>query len=246
MANQLSGAIIAAGRGARLRPAIADLPKPLADVGGETLLARQVRLMLGLGLARVYVIINSETSRLMNAMGLRLPDQTDLHVADTPNSMESLLHLGKSIPAERFLLTTVDLIVDEDEFQRFFRRALNLTASGREGGFAGALGVVKWRGDKKPLFVTVAADGRILNFGDQGERMVTAGAYLFSSRIFDYSGEARVRGLVALRQYLALLVERGMALGTVPMNGVIDVDEAPDLEAARNSVARGFGGGALK
>jgi NDP-sugar pyrophosphorylase family protein len=244
MSNRLSGAIIAAGRGDRLRAASGDLPKPLVDVGGETLLARQVRLMLGLGIDRVHVIINTETARLMSAAKIELPRAVRLEVANTPNSMESLLRLGESIPMGRFLLSTVDTVLQEDEFRHFFERACAATATLEAGdAFDGALGVVEWRGDKRPLFVEVAANEAIAafgdeQFGDEAPARVTAGVYLFATRVFAHSAVARSQGLGALRQYLALLIERGMRLAAIPLTDVIDVDESADLALARASVAR--------
>ncbi|MDB5107481.1 MAG: Nucleotidyl transferase, partial [Candidatus Binatus sp.] len=58
---KLLGAIIAAGRGERLRDAVADLPKPLVELGGEPMLARQARAMLGVGASPIVAVINSET-----------------------------------------------------------------------------------------------------------------------------------------------------------------------------------------
>jgi NDP-sugar pyrophosphorylase family protein len=243
MPDRLSGAIIAAGRGDRLRTASTDLPKPLVEIGGETLLARQVRLMLALGLGNLHVIINTETGRRMSEIGLELTDRVRLLVADTPNSMESLLRLGELIPAGRFLLATVDTVLPEDEFRDFFDRARDATVDFSVGGFDGALGVVEWRGDKKPLFVAVEANGAIAAFGDEkiddeSSALVTAGVYLFSTRIFEHSRIARARRLGALRQYLALLIEQRMRFAALPMTDVIDVDEGADLVLARASVAR--------
>ncbi len=243
MPDRVSGAIIAAGRGDRLRAATGDRPKPLVEVGGETLIARQVRLMLALGLDQVHVIINTETARLMSAAKIELPRAVRLKVADTPNSMESLLRLGESIPAGLFLLATVDTVLPEDEFRRFFERASAATAVRAGDGFDGALGVVEWQGDQKPLFVEVAVNSTIVRFGDEkldGESptLVTAGVYLFATRIFEYSRAARARRLGALRQYLALLIEQKMRFAALPMTDVIDVDEGEDLALARASVAR--------
>jgi NDP-sugar pyrophosphorylase family protein len=243
MPDRLSGAIIAAGRGDRLRTPTAGLPKPLVEIDGETLLARQVRLMLALGLDRVDVIINTETARRMSEIKLKLPDRVRLQIADTPNSMESLLRLGESIPAGRFLLATVDTVLTDHEFRRFFDRARTATADSGSGGFDGALGVVEWRGDKRPLFVDVAAGDVIVKFGDddlggKAPALVTAGVYLFSTRIFEHSRMAQTLALGALRQYLALLVERGKRFVAVPMAGVIDIDEPADLELARELVDR--------
>ena len=129
MANILSGAIIAAGRGERLRPAAAGLPKPLVELGGKVLLLHQIEMMQRIGLQRVSVIVNSETAELIERRGIAMPAGVDLCVADTPSSMESLLTLGTRIPPGWFLLATVDAIVAEIEFRRFYEQARRLTES---------------------------------------------------------------------------------------------------------------------
>lgn len=234
MPNILSGAIIAAGRGERLRPATAGLPKPLVELGGKTLLLRQIELMQRCGLARVYVIVNTETAGLLEQRGIALPPGVDLCVADPPTSMESILTLGARIPPGCFMLATVDAIVAESEFQRFYAQARSLIDSrAGVGRFDGALGVVKWRGDARPLFVDSAADGLITRCGDERGERVTAGLYFFTTRIFDYADEARALGLDALRRFLALLIGKKLRFAAIELSGVVDVDEEADLEQAR-------------
>ena len=229
----LSGAIIAAGRGDRLRAASAGIPKPLVDLAGEPMLIRQARAMLSLGIRPVHVIVNSETARLMRGRGLEMPGGVELSVRDTANSMESLLTLGERVVGDRFLLATVDAVTTEDEFQHFVARATNLTDPAAEHRFDGALGVVKWRGDRNPLFVH-AVDGNLIAALDEREApIVTAGLYLFSTGIFAYGAEARSSGLGAMRQFLALLLNKSMRFAAIEMKSVIDVDEGRDLEAAR-------------
>jgi hypothetical protein len=45
-----------------------------------------------------------------------------------------------------------------------------------------------------------------------------------------------------MRQYLALLIRRGMRFAAIDLNDVIDVDEAADLDAARALVSNPGGG----
>jgi NDP-sugar pyrophosphorylase family protein len=229
----LSGAIIAAGRGERLRAATAGLPKPLVELDGKALLIRQIDLMQQYGCDCVYVIVNTETAALLGRRRIALPSGVELLVADTSSSMESLLTLGARIPTGRFLLATVDAVVTVGEFTKFGDRALRLAGSMRVDPFDGALAVVKWRGDARPLFVEVAADGSISRFRDESGDLVTAGLYLLPTRIFEHIGEARALGLDALRRFLAFLLGKGLRFGTVELSGVVDVDEGSDLEQAR-------------
>jgi NDP-sugar pyrophosphorylase family protein len=261
----LSGAIIAAGRGERLRDAVRGVPKPLVEIGGETLLVRQARAIASVGASPVHVVVNSETAGMLHDRGIArdgeheqargsehdrsstharrfaLSPEVKLYVRDTPNSMESLLMLGEHIAPGRFLMTTVDAILSRSELARFAKHAIELTDPRNPDALDGALGVVRWRGDKRPLFAKVA-DGVILALGDGEAPQVTAGLYLFSTRIFELAEEARAAGLDAMRQYLALLIRRGMRFAAIDLNDVIDVDEAADLDAARALVSNPGGG----
>jgi NDP-sugar pyrophosphorylase family protein len=239
MASRLSGAILAAGRGARLRDAVDGLPKPLVKLGAETLLARQANAMVGMGARPVLGIINSETAQLIEAQALSMPKELELCVRDTPNSMESLFALGERLPDGQVLATTVDAVMDFNEFRRFVRLALELTdPASTPSSFDGALGVVRWRGDRKPLFATVAPDGTITHLGEEQTGTVTAGVYLLPSRVFDYVQTARTAGLGALRQFLAMLITKGLRFGAIEVKDVIDVDDGSDLDAARAMLAR--------
>jgi choline kinase len=233
----LSGAIIAAGRGERLRYASGGIPKPLVVLGGKPLLLRQARTIAMLGAYPVHAIVNSETARMIRESDLTMPSAVQLHVRDTANSMESLLTLGEHIASGRFLMTTVDAVVPPAEFERFAVRAFDLTDSTDQNALDGVLGVVKWRGDRHPLFAEVAPDGTICALGDRESQLVTAGVYLFSTRIFSFGDKARATGLDAMRRFLALLIGEGIRFAAVELSDVIDVDEAVDLDAARALVA---------
>ncbi|MGH7865075.1 MAG: NTP transferase domain-containing protein [Candidatus Binataceae bacterium] len=240
MVSGTCGAIIAAGRGERLRAGVAGVSKPLVDIGGEILLARQARLMLESGIRSVHAVVNSETARSIEQCKLALPPELSLLIRDTPNSMESLFALREQISTARFLLATVDTIVAPGEFIRFAHTASQLTDPPPEKALDGALAVTRWRGDKGALFATLSTDGRISRVGgDEGE-LVTAGLYLFSTRIFDFAGKAGDARLDALRRFLALLLDEGLRLGAIEISGAIDIDEPADLEAAR-AIVRSLG-----
>ena len=235
----LQGAIIAAGRGERLRKAVDDLPKPLVALGGQTMLARQARAMLSAGATRVVAVINSETARVIAERGLAMPRELELIVRDTANSMESLFALGERLVPGLFILATVDAVIAPREFAQFTAEAAARIAAGGTTRADGALGVVRWRGDKRPLFADVTQDGLIARLGADHAAMVTAGVYMLPTRIFELAGDARRAGLDALRRFLAMLIERGFVLAAIEIAGAIDVDEAADLTAARGTIKDG-------
>jgi NDP-sugar pyrophosphorylase family protein len=236
MAGRLSGAILAAGHGQRLRPASGAVPKPLVDLSGQPLLLRQIDLLIKSGMSPIHVIVNSETHRLMHQRGLRKPDGVELLVCDTANSMESLLRLGEHIASGFFLLMTVDAVLCAADFRNFVTNATKIVANARSR-LDGVLGVVEWRGEANPLFAHLADDGVITAFGEGQSPKVTAGVYLFSTAIFVHAAEARMRGLDAMRRFLAMLLEKGRRFAALEVPRAIDVDDAADLNAAHEMLA---------
>ncbi|MBV8138580.1 MAG: NTP transferase domain-containing protein [Deltaproteobacteria bacterium] len=233
MVTGFQGAIIAAGRGERLRASSGvELPKPLVEVGGVSLLARQAGAMVSSGAREVLAIVNSETASL--ARGSSFPRQLRLIVRDTQSSMESLLVLGEALPAGDFLLATVDAMVPDPEFRRFVTQA---RASRFPMLADGVLAVAKWRGDRKPLFAEVTSTGLIASLGQRETSLVTAGLYWLPTTIFRWSAAARERKLAALRAFLQMLLEEQVRLAAIEVEGAIDIDEAADLEAARRMLA---------
>ncbi|MBV8774938.1 MAG: NTP transferase domain-containing protein [Deltaproteobacteria bacterium] len=238
MDERLSGAVLAAGHGQRLRDATGGIPKPLVDIGGRPLLLRQIEILGQIGVSPIHVIINSETYNLMLGRELRLPGDVELLIGDTANSMESLLRLGERIAPGRFLMMTVDAVLFAADIGRFVAKATKLIA--KPGSrLDGALGVVQWRGDAGPLFVHIGADRVIDRFGEPRTRTVTAGVYLLSTGVFTHATEARSRGLNAMRRFLAMLVDRGFRFAAVEITRAIDVDTAADLTEAREMIVRG-------
>jgi len=241
MVTELQGAIIAAGRGDRLRVSTRDdIPKPLVKLGGEAMLSRQARALLAAGASSVVAVINSETARVANENEnqLELPPSMRLVVRDTANSMETMLALGDVLEPGWFLAATVDAVIPLVELVRFVNESRRKIEECRDKNLAGVLAVTRWRGEAKPLFADVTENGLIRQLGNRHTFMVTAGLYFLSTRVFDYAADARRAGLDALRRFLALLIERGMRLEAVEIEGSIDVDEASDLDAARLAIRK--------
>jgi choline kinase len=239
MVKELQGAIIAAGRGERLRTSMrADIPKPLVKLGGEAMLSRQARALLAAGASSVVAVINSETARVAAETLIEIPPSVRLVVRDTANSMETMLALGEVLAPGWFIAATVDAVIPQAELSRFVNESRRKIEECRDKNIAGVLAVTRWRGEFKPLFTDVTQNGLILRLGGGQTSMVTAGFYFLSTGVFDYAADARRAGLDALRRFLALIIERGMRLDAIEVEGSIDVDEASDLDAARLAIRK--------
>ncbi|MGA9725059.1 MAG: NTP transferase domain-containing protein [Candidatus Binatus sp.] len=239
MVKDLQGAIIAAGRGERLRISTRDdIPKPLVMLGGEAMLSRQARALLDAGASSVVAVINSETARVASEIALEIPPSVRLVVRDTANSMETMLALGDVLEPGWFIAATVDAVIPQAELARFVNESRRKIEECADKNLAGVLAVTRWRGEAKPLFADVTENGLIQRLGNRQSSLVTAGLYFLSTRIFNYTADARSMGLDALRRFLALIIERGMRLDAIEIEGSIDVDEASDLDAARLAIRK--------
>jgi len=239
MVNGIQGAIIAAGRGDRLRASTRDdIPKPLVKLGGEAMLSRQARALLNAGASSVVAIINSETARIAKEMALEFPPSLRLVVRDTANSMETMLALTDVLEPGWFIASTVDAVIPQTELASFVNASRQKIEQCNDKSLAGVLAVTRWRGEAKPLYADVTENGLIHRLGESQTSTVTAGLYVLSTGIFDYAADARRAGLDALRRFLALLIERGMRLDAFEIDGSIDVDEASDLDAARLAIRK--------
>ncbi len=236
--KELQGAIIAAGRGERLRVSTRDdMPKPLVKLGGEAMLSRQARALLDAGASSVVAVINSETSRVAGETALEIPPSVRLVVRDTANSMETMLALGEVLEPGWFIAATVDAVIPQAELARFVNESRRKIEDCADKNLTGVLAVTRWRGEARSLFADVTENGLIQGLGSSQTSLVTAGLYFLSTHIFNFAAaDARRTGLDALRRFLALIIERGMRLDAIEIEGSIDVDEASDLDAARLAI----------
>src|ERR1043165_3686640 len=113
-AGFLRAGVLAAGRGERLRTNPSDL-KPLARVGGSTLIERVLNSMGEAGATEVVVIINEDSEAGGDHVGRsNSPVALRWIVETTPTSMHSFFRLVETLAADGddgpFLLSTVDTV----------------------------------------------------------------------------------------------------------------------------------------
>lgn len=228
----MKAGIIAAGLGSRLHKGGITVPKPLVEVAGDTLIGRVIREAAAAGASAVAVI----TTPLYPQVAAYLrqhpwPVPVAVLEWESPHSLASLLALRPYL-GEPFVLSTVDAVLAPGALAAFAAQAQR-----REG--LGALGLTRQIDDEKPLYVTLGEGGRILSLGKGASPWITAGCYYFAPRVFDYEAAAQERGLGALRQFLAFLVEAGETLWGLDVGLAVDVDHPEDIARAAAFLAGG-------
>jgi NDP-sugar pyrophosphorylase family protein len=203
--------------------------KPLARVGGATLIERVLNSMGEAGATEVVVIINENSEAVRDhVVKSNWPFALRWIVETTPTSMHSFLRLAETLAADEgdgpFLLSTVDTVAGPNAYAEFIERA-------RRDAAAMTLALTSPGNDEKPLLVTMAGS-RVERFG-AGE-LATAGVYAVRPIILQEAEAARRDGLDALRTFLGRLLERGYKLTGIPMARAIDVDHPADITEAEN------------
>lgn len=207
----LAGGVIAAGEGSRLRSA--GVAKPLVEVAGVPLIERVLRNFDAAGIDRVVVVFNESETDCRDFVRERFPN-VEVILKTTASSFETFRLVTETL-GERAVISTVDAVCPADDFVSFVR------AAERRSGVV--LAVTPFVDDEKPLWVTVAPDGRITTIGGSSGNAVTAGMYVARSATGDF---ARLRDfLPTLTPLYGAMIEK-----------VVDVDRPEDVAVAESSL----------
>ena len=226
----LSGGIIAAGEGSRLRQAGWMVPKPMVPVAGVPLIESTIRNFIAAGVTRLSIIVNEQERECAAWVQTRFPAlELRLIVKTTASSLESFREVTREAESGRMLVSTVDAWCRPADFARF------VDAAQRRPIEATVLAVTPLVEDEKPLGAVLDADGRVLSLGGAAPALVTAGMYLVSERARRLEPPAR---LGRLREQLQWLLETGEPMYGEVIETVVDVDRAEDVALAEALATR--------
>ena len=218
----MKGMVLAAGLGPRMNRLTETTPKPLLDVGGETLLGRQLGRLAAAGIAEVVVNVARHGREIRAAIGDGR--RFGLHVEysdEGPEPLETAGGIVKALPMlgdEPFVVANADVLTDFD----FTRLALD----GAEGQIVLVPNPLHHpQGD-------FALDSRGL-VSERGERLTYAGLALFAPSLF----AGLPPGRRALKPILDAAIARGGLRGLKHEGSWIDVGTPERLEEARRSVS---------
>lgn len=226
--------IIAAGEGSRLQQEGVARPKPLVELCGEPMIGRLVRLMTEAGAESVSVIVNEqmpEVAAWLRAIAPSLAVPLHIVVKTTPSSMHSFYELSSLMRGRgRFVLTTVDTIFRQSDFERYIR-----AFSEADADIDGMMGVTSFVDDEKPLWVGADSDSNITGFLDSeadDTPYVSGGIYGLSGKAIDVLEQCMERGVSRMRNYQRALIDEGLRLKAFPLGKIMDVDHASDIADA--------------
>jgi L-glutamine-phosphate cytidylyltransferase len=104
----MRGVILAAGRGSRLNGVAAESPKCLVEVGGITLVERQIRALRAAGVSDITVVVGCQADRVRRVCGPGVTYVENHQYAQT-NSMYSLW-MARPLLYEGFVVLNCDVV----------------------------------------------------------------------------------------------------------------------------------------
>ena len=223
-------AIIAAGEGSRLAQEGVKKPKPLVELNGEPMIGRLINVFTRCNAESISIIVNNEMKEVKAYLDTLNPGVPfNVVVKSTPSSMHSFFELSRVMKKGKFCLTTVDTIFREDDFARYIAAFEADTVSD------GMMAVTPFIEDEKPLYVDVDNNMNIRAFRDaayEGARFISGGIYALNDKAITVLEDCMSRGIARMRNFQRALIDAGLSLTAYPIEKIVDVDHAGDIEVA--------------
>jgi choline kinase len=104
----MRGVILAAGKGSRLNGTAGEAPKCLVELGGVTLIERQIRVLRRAGIDNIVVVIGCQADRVKRVCGQRITYVENKRYGQT-NSLYSLW-MARALLYEGFVVLNCDVL----------------------------------------------------------------------------------------------------------------------------------------
>lgn len=220
--------ILAAGRGARLRPLTDRVPKPLVRVAGRTLIDHHLERLAAIGVRRVVINLHHLGGRIREHLAAHPPPDLELHFSDETELLETAGGIRAALP---LLGDAPFLVVNGDVFCDFDLARL-LSGPGDALAHMVMVPAPTWvtHGDFDLAAEPAEDGGRApLALGDAA-RLTYAGIGIYAPALFDDMDE----GPMPLRPLLDAAIAARRITGEVHRGIWEDIGTPERLERARN------------
>lgn len=232
-----SAAVLAAGRGTRMKGLTEDIPKPLLPVAGKPLLEHILEMLRGAGIERFAIVTGYLAEKIERRFGdgSRLGVEISYHRQEVRDgTARALLLTRDAIGVNPFVLAWGDILTERTNYPAMVRRFDETAADG--------LLAVNWTDDPfRGAAVYVDGDGRIEKIvekppkGTATTNWNNAGIGVFAPMLFDYAANVRKspRGEYELPDAIAAMIADRQRVYSFPLEGYwSDVGTPEDLAAA--------------
>ncbi|TDD61515.1 hypothetical protein E1263_07385 [Kribbella antibiotica] len=229
----ITGVVLAAGEGTRLKEAWPSTPKPLVPVCGEPMIGRLLRLLDRGDLDSLVVVSRAtdpDVGRFVRDLDLATPTTSVECV--TSGTLESLVAGLGAVTTERVLIVLADAVFPESEFVRFLSRISSFEKAQATG--------IQWVRDRRPedsrseQGVRVHPSGRIAEIGRALalEPVISQGVLLYNRPLLGLATGAAAEGATGLSDFLPFVVRKSyVSIYAYRCDRVRDVDNEDDRRA---------------
>jgi NDP-sugar pyrophosphorylase family protein len=227
----LTAVVLAGGKGSRLMPHTADLPKPLVEVGGRPVVEYLLARLKQGGVNRVIMAVNHMADQIEKRLGDGSRSGLTLEYSHErlPLSTVAPLKLIKNLP-DNFLVANGDIISD-----------LDIGALYQSHGERGAeLTVATYRGTERIDFgvLEIDAENTVTGFREKPDYhfIVSMGIYVFNRSMLDLVPDNKPYGF---DQLMLDMLKHRRRVCTFPHDGFwLDIGRPADYERAQGEAAR--------
>ena len=147
--------------------------------------------------------------------------------------MHSFYELTQVMKTGKFCLTTVDTIFKEADFAKY------IAAFEADTSHDGMMAVTPFIEDEKPLYVDVDESFEIKAFKDswyENAKYISGGIYALTDKSWTVLEECISSGVARMRNFQRALITAGLQLKAYPIEKILDVDHASDIEMAQQFI----------
>jgi NDP-sugar pyrophosphorylase family protein len=217
--------ILGAGLGSRMQTKAK--AKPLAQIGGRSLIERLLAEFQSAGVKRICCALRAELIDAEDRESLPSSPEIDWVFVDTISSLHTLEALiermGMKEPA---LFCMADTILRPEDLKKFLSFCSQLAPN------SCAVLVTPYVDDEKPLWVQVDKNGDVLKFDGENGQYVTSGMYFLSPKAMASAAKLVQSDVHKMRNFLSSLIEQKTQIKTFVVAKTIDVDHPSDLDQA--------------
>jgi NDP-sugar pyrophosphorylase family protein len=227
----MEAVILAGGKGTRLRPYTAEIPKPLVTVGDTPIIEILLRQMKKCGVTKVHIAVNHLAHLIMAVLGDGERLGVDIVYSHEKKALSTVgpIKLIKNLP-EHFIVANGDILTDLD-FNTLFNHHVSsqaiITVATHQRISKIDYGVME-----------LGENGSLTGFREKPEYtfMVSMGVYVFSREILKLVPSERRFGFDDL---MFTLLERKERINLFPFNGYwLDIGRPEDYELANADIEK--------
>ena len=229
--DNLTAVVLAGGRGSRLMPHTAEIPKPLVEIGGRPVVEYLLGQLKKGGIGRVVMAVSHMADQIETRLGGGSRFGLQIEYSQEPNQLSTVgpLKLIKDLP-QNFVVANGDILTDLNIgalHQAHLERSAELTVATYEGTERIDYGVLEFD-----------TDSRVVSFTEKPDYsfVVSMGIYVFSRSVLDLVPDNEPYGF---DQLMLDMLRHQRRVFAYPYGGFWrDIGRPADYEKAQGDVER--------